>query len=332
MSSTGRVRRYPASGALMAAVLTCGPCVQSPDMATSPTVPAPAAASAGSTVALPSTARPLTPRRDLTPYRGLGTWVDLYDTRLWAQPRTTVRRMDAKGVRTILLQAASIGAGGIARPGALSRFIEAAHRRRMSVVAWYLPSFEHVRVDLGHSLAAIRYRSHHGQRFDGFGLDIESTDVSRVSTRLDRLLWLSHRIRRAVGPSFSLTAIAPSPFGMKRKPQYWGRLRSFPFAELARVYDVISPMGYFTYRVEGRQWAHDYTAFNIAAVRNVSGRARVPLHPIGGVASHSSRGEVRGYVQALREGGVLGGSLYDFSTTKPLHWPVLRRIPDGPSS
>jgi hypothetical protein len=316
----------------MAAVLACGLCLVSPALPAHAALPAAVATSAATAVAPDSTARPAAPRRSPAPHRGLGTWVDMYDTRLWAHPRATVRTMAAKGVRTILLQAASLGAGGIARPGALSRFIEAAHSRRMAVVAWYLPSFERVRVDLRHSLAAIRYRSDTGQRFDGFGLDIESTDVRRVSTRLDRLLWLSRQIRRAVGPSFSLTAISPSPFGMKRMPRYWGRLRDFPFAELARVYDVISPMGYFTYRVEGKQWAHDYTAFNIAAVRNISGRARVPLHPIGGIANRSSRGEVRGYVQALREGGVLGGSLYDFSTTKPPHWPVLRRIPAGPAS
>jgi hypothetical protein len=238
--------------------------------------------------------------------------------------------MDARGVRTVFVQTLNSRArGSILRTGAVDRFIETAHRLGMRVVAWYLPEFAHVRVDLRNSLAAIRYRTAEGQRFNGFGLDIEATTVQPVSTRIRRLLWLSHRVRRAVGPSTSLAAIAPSPFGMKRMPSYWGRLRRFPFAELSRVYDVIAPMSYFTYRVEGRQWAHDYTAFNIAAVRGISGDANVPLHPVGGIANRTSRGEALGYVQALREGGVLGGSLYDFTTTKPLHWPVLRRVPVG---
>jgi hypothetical protein len=238
--------------------------------------------------------------------------------------------MHDNGVRTVFLQTVNAASRpGLVRKHALNRFIESAHHLRMSVVAWYLPTFAHVRVDRAHSLAAIRYRTEGGQRFDGFGLDIEATVVERVRTRIRRLLWLSHRIRNAVGPSFSLAAISPSPFGMKRNPSYWGRLRRFPFAELSRVYDLIAPMSYFTYRVEGKQWAHDYTAFNIAAVRNVSGDAHVPLHPVGGIANHTSLGEVRGYVNALREGGVLGGGLYDFTTTKPLHWPVLRRVPVG---
>lgn len=212
MSSTGRARRFRATGTLMAVVVACGLCVVPPGMPTHAAVPPAVVTSAASAVVPASTARPPMPRRP-APHRGLGTWVDMYDTRLWARPRATVRTMAAKGVRTLLLQAASLGAGGIVRPAALSRFVEAAHRHRMAVVAWYLPSFERVRVDLRHSLAAIRFRSDRGQRFDGFGLDIESTDVRRVPTRLDRLLRLSRQIRRAVGPSFSLSAISPSPSG-----------------------------------------------------------------------------------------------------------------------
>ena len=320
-------RRHPARGALVAAVVAC---VQLPLLAPVTSVPARAATSAESPAVSGVDPRAAGPGRNLAPYRGLGTWVDRYDTRLWARPRVTVRDMHAKGVRTVFLQTInSTSSRSVIRTGALDRFIETAHRLRMLVVAWYLPTFTHVRVDLAHSLAAIRYRTDEGQRFDGFGLDIESPVLERVSTRIRRLLWLSHRIRNTVGPSVSLGAIAPSPLGMKRRPTYWGRLRDFPFAELSRIYDVIAPMGYFTYRVEGKQWAYDYTAFNIAAVRNVSGDAHVPLHPVGGLAKDSSRGEVRGYVQALREGGVLGGSLYDFATTKRLHWPALGQIPIG---
>jgi hypothetical protein len=237
--------------------------------------------------------------------------------------------MDAEGVRTIFLQVAYNAHGTIVRTGPLDRFVDTAHRLRMHVVAWYLPTFVQVRVALDRSLAAIRYRTDAGQRFDGFGLDIEGTDVKRVSTRLRRLLSLSHRIRRGVGRSFSLAAISPSPYGMRESPQYWGRPRRFPFAELARIYDVIAPMSYFTYRVQGRSATHDYTAFNIRAVRRISGDARVPVHPIGGLGNDASGPEVRGYVQALREGEVTGGSLYDFKTTKRVHWPVLRRVPVG---
>jgi hypothetical protein len=238
--------------------------------------------------------------------------------------------MHAKGVRTLFVQTAHDDSRrSIVRTVALDRFIETAHNLRMMVVAWYLPTFTRVRVDLARATAAVRYRTDTGQRFDGFGLDIEASDVERVSTRIKRLLRLSHRIRNAAGPSFSLAAIVPSPFGMSRNPSYWGRLRAFPFARLARIYDVIAPMSYFTYRVQGMKAVHDYTAFNIAAVRRISGDVRVPLHPIGGLASRVSRGEVRGYVRALREGDVLGGGLYDFATTKRLHWPVLRRVPVG---
>jgi hypothetical protein len=239
--------------------------------------------------------------------------------------------MHAEGVHTLFIETANHSSPrAIFDRRALDRTIHAAHRMHLNVVGWYLPSFADFNVDLHRSLAAIRYHTERGERLDGFALDIEATVVSSVATRIQRLLVLSHAIRAAVQSSYSLGAIVPSPFGMKRAPWYWGRPRDFPYHELASIYDVIAPMSYFTYRVSGMQPVHDYTAFNIGAIRHFSGNAHVPLHPIGGISTHATRDEVRGYVRALREGKVLGGGLYDFSGTHPGQWPILRRIPVKP--
>ena len=40
---------------------------------------------------------------DLTAYQGMGVWVDIYDPS-WAHPREAVRRMAARGVRTLYLE------------------------------------------------------------------------------------------------------------------------------------------------------------------------------------------------------------------------------------
>ena len=37
-------------------------------------------------------------------YRGLGTWVDLYDAKAWDHPASAVSDMRAHGVRTLYLE------------------------------------------------------------------------------------------------------------------------------------------------------------------------------------------------------------------------------------
>ncbi len=37
---------------------------------------------------------------NLSPYGGLGTWVDIYDSKQWTHPSVTVRRMKAVGAAT----------------------------------------------------------------------------------------------------------------------------------------------------------------------------------------------------------------------------------------
>ena len=281
-------------------------------------------------IALPEPARSAT-RANIMAYRGLGTWVDIHDSNQWDHPWKTVRNMRRHGVRTIYLETANYHSdSAIFRPAAVNRIIHAAHKRNMKVVAWYLPSFSSMRKDLRRSMAAIRFRTPRGHRFDSFGLDIEAPIVKPISERKERMLRLSRRIRNAAGASYPLSGIIPSPYGMKRVPWYWGHPRNFPYEKLARIYDVLVPMSYFTNRTSGMRQAHDYNKFNIRFIRRHSGNRQVPLHPIGGIADSASGNETKGYVRAVREHGVLGGSFYDFATTSREDWAQLRRIPVNP--
>src|SRR5262245_24511407 len=79
---------------------------------------------------------------DLDPYRGLGTWVDIYDDAQLEVPEATVAGIQARGVRTIYLESANFKRSrDVVRPDRLSRLLDAAHARGIAVVAWYLPSF-----------------------------------------------------------------------------------------------------------------------------------------------------------------------------------------------
>ncbi len=263
-------------------------------------------------------------------YRGLGTWVDMYDARAWDDPGAALGDMAARGVRTLYLETANYHLptdSSMFRRAAAGSLIEEAHARGIKVVAWYLPGFKDPARDYRRSMAAIRYRTPAGQRFDAFALDIEASVVKDVDLRSSRLRALSRRIRDSVGEAYPLGAIIPSPAGMVMHPGYWP---GFPYEDLADTYDVFVPMGYYTYHGDGYANAYRDTRDNIRIIREQTGRPAMPIHVIAGDGARSSATETRAYVRALREHGVLGGSMYDWATTSDASWRALGNVRFNP--
>ena len=267
--------------------------------------------------------------RDLSAYSALGTWVDLYDPHVLAHPESSVAAMANHGVSTLYLQTSNYQMrSDIVRPDRISRFIEAAHANGMQVVAWYLPSFVNLARDQRRALAALRFKTPDGERFDSFALDIESSIVKPASKRSARLVMLAQRLR-AAAPNIALGAIVPAPVGMQRLPWYWP---TFPFAELARDFDVFLPMGYFTYRSHLASFSGAYTQKNIALLRTETGDPGLAVHPIGGIAGNASSAQVRTFERAAQSGKAIGASLYDFSGTTPAQWRALQPAQNLPAT
>lgn len=255
-------------------------------------------------------------------YRGLGTWVDIYDGAAFDAPEATVRAMAAAGVRTLYVETGNSGApGAIHRPLAMARLLRAAHGRGMRVVAWYLPTLVDPALDYRRVSSAIAFRTSDGQRFDAFALDIESSKVASVAERNSTLISLSRRIRRLVGNDYPLGAIIPSPVGVSRNATYWP---GFPYAQLARTYSVFLPMSYYTYHGDGASAADSDTRENMRILRAQEGCARVPVHLIGGLGDKSSVAEVTAFATAARDTQAAGVSLYDWSTTNAKTRAALR--------
>lgn len=257
---------------------------------------------------------------DLGPYESLGSWVDLFNSGPWKDPKATVRRMDRRGVRTIYLQTATYGSKtAVAFPERTSTFIDAAHARDINVVAWSVPSFVSERKDFWRARDAIRFRSANGDRFDSFALDIEADIVRSIWKRNRRLMSLSRKIREVAGPAYPLGAITPDPAHNK----YWP---NFPYDKLGRFYDVIVPMGYFTFRTHGYANVRKYTARNIRFIRRETKDPETPIHVIGGIADDVDVPAARGFVRAVKEHHVLGASLYDFPITSKRTWKELSKV------
>jgi hypothetical protein len=129
-----------------------------------------AALALGAAAALP---QPAAAGVSVRSYRGLGTWVDMYDAKAWDDPAAAVKDMDGHHVRTLFLETSNYHwPSALNRPSDMGALIEECHAHGIKVVAWYLPGFSDPSKDYKRTMAAIRYRSAAGQKFDSFALDI----------------------------------------------------------------------------------------------------------------------------------------------------------------
>jgi hypothetical protein len=50
------------------------------------------------------------------------------------------------------------------------------------------------------------------------------------------------------------------------------------------------------------------------------------VHIIGGLGDSADGAQTAAYVKAVKDGGSIGGGLYDYTTTKPDVWDELRAL------
>ena len=273
----------------------------------------PAAVSAGA---------PPRPAASADVYGGLGSWLDIFAADAWSSPATLVAQAKAAGVHTLYLQTSNYSQrAAVVRPAALGRFIDAAHGAGLRVVAWYLPGFAKPGLDARRTLESVRFRSATGQTFDGFALDIEASIVRNVAVRNARLLALTAQLRRAAPRNYPLGAIIPSPVGIRRHPHYWP---GFPYTALARSFDAILPMAYFSYYAHSARAAYAYAHDAMTLLRAHTGGRPTLVHMIGGSAKHIPAATLAGFVRAVSQCGAAGISLYAFRQTSAADWAVLR--------
>jgi hypothetical protein len=279
--------------------------------------------------------KPSAPLRTVSIYSGLGTWIDAYDfVPAYHRPAEgpllvpdDLETVAMRGVRTVYIQAARDDARspeGIVDHDLVGRFLQRARELGMRVVGWYLPKFADVDADLAR-LLQIRDFEYEGHRFDGIGVDIEfRSSVRDDALRNRRVVELSRRLRAEVGNQALAAIVLPPALLEVVHPQYWP---NFPWQELAPLYDVWLPMGYWSdvKARTGYRDGHRYTSENIARLRANLGDPTALVHAIGGVANLVTDDDYRGFVQAAREGGAVGWSMYDYRTTPPAGWEILQR-------
>lgn len=296
---------------------------------TSPVASAAAAPPVEAAPPAPAAVRPPVPRAprplagSIDAYAGLGTWVDVYDWSHYKGSTPTVGpdqidQMADEGVETLYLQTAKHDTpDAISEPELLLPIIERAHKRGLQVVAWYLPTLEDPANDLNRLLASASLD------VDGIAVDIENRKVGDVAERNRRLVDLSTQLRQAL-PGRAIGAIVLAPVLLEVvNPNYWP---GFPYQEIAPSYDVWQIMGYWTDRRtdSGYRDPHRYTDENMRRLRNNLAQPSAPIHPVGGVGGRAA--DVEPFLRAAVENGAIGGSLYDWRTTRAEAWPGMRKF------
>lgn len=274
-----------------------------------------------------------TGRSDVSAFVGAGTWVDVYDwTNTYTKNKPPVKpssvdAMAKLGISTLFIQVAK---GGSKNPAlyetdTLAQFLTRAHAKNMRVVAWYLPLFSSVADDYRHLKAAVDFRAS-GQKFDAVGVDIEwRNGVKDHDERSKRLVQLSKQLR-SYAPQLPLDAVVMPPVVTDEiNKNFWPR---FPWASLKSQYDVWQPMDYWTNRASDSKWrnAYTYTKANVEYLRKDLKDSKAPVSPVGGIGNKCNDTDWKNFAKAANETASIGGSTYDYQTTKSSAYAYMKTI------
>ena len=309
---------------------------------TPPAVPtAPPAPAPSTTVPTPFPAAANLPSRatagSITPYYGLGTWIDAFDWTVQKGGRVpkvssqTIDAMAAVGVQTVFIQAARFDSADVAEPERLIPIINRAHELGMYVVVWYLPTLTDVNADLRRTVALANLD------VDGISIDIEARNVANVVDRNRRLVGYSQALRTLLPGRFISNNIVqpnileavpnlwPTEFGKPAATptSYW---TPFPYADIAPYYDLWMIQSYWTQRSTGGGWrdAYKISVDNATRLRSILGRPDLPVYLIGGVGDRPlTTNDLSGWLLAHSETKSVGASFYDWLVTPASWWPGL---------
>ena len=256
-------------------------------------------------------------------FQGLGTWIDVYDTAVYATPTALAARLATRGVRTAWIETANDRSKtDVVDSAGLGRTVDALHARGIRVVGWYLPGHDNHARDLRRARALLSFRTPQGGGLDGIAFDVESLRNKNVRQRTARALDLLTRLGAEAG-STPVAAITYPPRAFERHLTWWP---GFPWAQIAAQVDAVVPMLYTGGGFKGYDATYGYVARSLRLLRAAVG-PDIAVHAAGGVANRMTADELRAFDDAvLDDGTATGWSLYDLQTTTPVGWAAMARL------
>ncbi len=265
------------------------------------------------------------------PFRGLSTWVDVFDYAL--EPDIAIADMADRGVRTLFLSTARFNSANDFHDAAeAGAWLDAGRAAGIKVVGWYPPAYGDMDRDIRRTVAIAQFTSPAGNHFDAVGVDIERFDEVTRAQFNTRLVEHLSAVRKRTDAM--VAAIVPSPFGTDPGNNWEG----FPWAAVGDRSEVVVPMALWSFRDSCAgpkvcaftpDQVYGWVLDQVRRTRQLTGR-RVTVE--GGVNDPGPENtpvtpaRVRRFVDAVIDGGAIGGSHYDYATTDEALWPVLERL------
>jgi len=267
-----------------------------------------------SQAAAPQSAAPIArTQKQASPLPGKGMWIYQMRTIAGGNVERIAEEARKHGLTHIYVRVG--GLRGLDTLSEAASILEPAHRRGIKVIAWYFPYFRDVDVDVSRSLIAIN-TDVRGHFFDGFAVDIESANGSKLSAetagRYSREL-------REKAPAAYLIAVPPRP------TQH--ALGYFPYDATMPHYDAIAPMVYWS-RFDPAESTRD-------AMRFLAKYGK-PVAPIGQTYDMFTEGGPRGnppphqiwaFMSEAQKLGAPGVSFWSWQHATTENWRTLRSYP-----
>ena len=184
-------------------------------------------------------------------------------------------------------------------------------------MAWVYPFLKDTTADVNLTIQAARYTTPDGHRADALAADVEENmGVEEVGA-------YSQLVRAMLGDDY--------PLVVATYPPEMAQGRTYPFALVARSWNVIAPMDYYHRpgRPYGPDEAYRYLARSIELIRERAGRP-VAVAPIGqayGMSWPNETGptnpsgeETAAMLRAAREGGAHGISFFEWAHATAPQW------------
>ncbi|MGH2443357.1 MAG: SH3 domain-containing protein [Chloroflexota bacterium] len=256
--------------------------------------------------------------------RGKGMWMTL--GALDASSGAVLADAAARNGVTHIYVESAISPLGFHGRGSVGSLIDAAHRRHIAVIAWVYPYLYDIASDVALTRRVAAFRTQSGQRFDGIAADLErNMHVGPIQT-------YSQLVRAYLGARYLLVGVTYPPQS----------LATYPFATVARSYNVIAPMDYwhqtstgaglnYDHLRYGWSYGYRYARESISTIRDSVGAT--PIEPIGQVFDDFGRlemgphapssAEVNGFLQGCKAGGAVGVSFFQWMTASATEWAAI---------
>lgn len=234
--------------------------------------------------------------------RGKGMWTSVWRQSEGGNATRLVARARAMGVRQLWVRTGSSRQGFYAAPE-LTALLPRAHAAGIAVIGWDFVYLRDPVADAKRAAQTLAFTAPGGHRLDGFSPDVETPGEGAVTTARRSRVYLS-RVAVAAGNR-------PIVLTVPRVTEK--RLRSYPYAHMARYADAFAPMVYWSCNEPGALAEENLRVLSRWRPVHLIGQA-YDMGVEGGRPGPPRGSELWRFLDVGRRKGALGVSFYVWQT------------------